>query len=133
MVVETIFHVFHDDVYDTDHGYFETVDTASDIAAAFKSGKNVVVHLPCDETAEYYAANYGLHSDMYIRLCGVQDGYVDSVEDETYGMGFYFYYSDYSGMSPADGYANDLHNFGYISVIDNKIRIKVGDSSSEVK
>lgn len=62
--------------------YFETVNDASDIIAAFKAGKNVIFYFPVTggifETGETGSRDYGWKTDAYMQMTYYQSaGAVD--------------------------------------------------------
>ena len=120
MVVETVFVVNPEDIYDI---YFETVDSALSIAAAFKAGKNVVLHLPYEEGAGK-PSSYGIYSDVYLQLCGYEDGYLNGGVSRT--SNFYFLHPGTVLNAGNNGGASSI-NGGLIGVkvTDDKIRIQV--------
>ena len=95
MVVETVF------VTDQNSGtaYFETILDATDIVAAFKSGKNIVFHLPETEGMGAYGALPG-----YLQAVAYSDAYEYDVY--SYPAGFCLaqisIYPDGEGYSPSN-------------------------------
>ena len=65
MVVETTF------ITDISSNYFQTAIDAAAIVTAFKTGKTIIVHLPHSEDS----AEFGIYSDMYLRMMGYLEPY----------------------------------------------------------
>lgn len=82
--------------------YFESVDDASDIAAAFKAGKNVIMYLPVSEDSQ----GYGWLCDVYVRMISYQPEFESSF-GQINCEGFGFSYDCLSIGDPEEDVGNN--------------------------
>ena len=75
-------------VYDssTHTPYFETVDNASDISAAFTAGNNVIVKLNFNESENTSPGTWGIWGDQYIMMTAYMASHTNPYGSSGYAL-----------------------------------------------
>lgn len=101
--------------YDAEATAFISDIDAEEIAEAFKSGKNVMVHFVKDEPHNFF-------NDMYSRMICYEEGYVD--DGQTYAPNFTFASPEYDitgDSNDPDPIAANIWNVSNTYVDNNKL------------
>ena len=95
----------------TNYPHFVTEEDASDIKAAIKSGKHVIVLFKYSEGAEYY----DIQTDTYLSIIGLDEG--DGVEGSNRQYDVYLL----PGSGVAGSYQRNLQDFNEQGIENGKL------------
>ena len=97
--------------------YYEVDSPASDIATAYKSGKNVVIRFIPDETPEY-----NFTSDIFITMSGYKEPFEGSESFNANNAEFIF--GSGSLITDSHIWQTAIESFNPVKVVDNKLRFQ---------